>query len=59
MKELKKENQNLKSINESMIVKVNEQQLEEQNRTFPCDKCNFTFDSKPTFSTIYREYNTT
>ena len=49
IKELKKENQNLKTINESMIVKVNEQKHEAENKIFPCDKCNFTFDSKPDF----------
>ena len=49
IKELKKENQNLKTINESMSVKVNEQQIEDQNKTCPCNKCNFTFESKPDF----------
>ena len=46
IKELKKENQNLKTINESMSVKVNKQKIEDQNKTFPCNKCNFTFESK-------------
>ena len=49
IKESKKENQNLKTINESMSVKVNKQKIEDQNKTFPCNKCNFTFESKPDF----------
>ena len=42
----------LKNTNESMSVKVFEHKTiidEEQEKTFPCEKCNFTFDSNLDF----------
>ena len=41
----------LKSSNESISFKLNDV----QDKSFPCDKCNFTFDCYFDF----REYNTT